>query len=284
MSTCLKYLLFLCSMLQYFGVKGSAANHLFESKINGHEYELILSIPDSISPETELAQVVYLDAGLHLGEYCRAELAQQNHGAYSAYIGVGIKQIGDFHQTRRRDFIPSRPWTLRSSDMGQADLFYHVLKDEILPFIDSIYPATYSYKKIIGHSLSAAFVTYMWMMNDCLFDYHCAFSPSLWVQGEYLKDSLQRFYSTDPPRAHLWLQYGGNERFNRIASSNLRFYKKTIELGISQKVYLRKIKFKGHNAYLQKEVSNQINPVWNRKTGSVYHRPHPCRFPSILGG
>lgn len=141
------------------------------------------------------------------------------------YVFAGFAHFGYYRTKRRRDFIlPSvktaNGYIGKNADYGQADTFYHLLKNKIIPLVEEKFPGHPVKRSFIGHSLGGLFATYLLVSNDSLFTKLYALSPSLWVD-EYniLNYENLRQDKLLTTRKNYWVSCGSSETLNKIRQS-----------------------------------------------------------------
>ena len=160
------------------------SNHLKENR------EFWVQLPESFDPNSSRKYPVtyVLDGGVHLG----AVLAVYNYyssGFTSEMIIVGISN----RRQRTRDLTTSKISRRRgisfNQESGGAENFTQFIRDELIPYIESKYPAT-PYRTLIGHSYAGLFTINTLIHHTDLFDNYLAIDPSLdWDHQKLLKEA-----------------------------------------------------------------------------------------------
>jgi uncharacterized protein len=194
------------------------------STIINDDYTISIKRPQNFHKDSSYHLLVIADGSIGLGEYVLGTNSKWKASHPSNCIIVTVGHIGDWHQKRRRDFIPSDAGGFKEENFGRADLFYAFLKTELLPSIQSKLPALKS-KSFIGHSFSGLFSLYAALKNENLFDTYYAISPSVWANDKELIKILESFRSNQL-RANVHIYVGGLEVFNKVLSSSKEFNRK----------------------------------------------------------
>ena len=166
--------------------------------------------------------VYYMDAGIKSGKELRKQLGQLKDTGLANRIFVGIGHRGNFHEKRRRDFIPPLfdPDTTHGANIISP--FYLFLSQELIPSIEVRYGPPQE-RAIIGHSFGGLFVFYALFQPDRLFQRFYALSPSLWVNEYNAFDREKTFFTENKSLdAFLYLSAGGAEKINLILKGNRR--------------------------------------------------------------
>jgi hypothetical protein len=142
---------------------GTLTTETFHSAILDDDYVLRVRLPPDYDEQTDLDYplVIQLDptyAGLQ--EYAITTGLISQHAADGDWpeaivIGIDYPEPG----TRERDYEPEEPAVPDYAGEG-ADRFHRVLRDEILPYIETTWRVDPSQRILIGHSKGAVFAWY----------------------------------------------------------------------------------------------------------------------------
>ncbi|WP_461139016.1 alpha/beta hydrolase-fold protein [Spirosoma pomorum] len=91
--------------------------------------------------------------------------------------------VSVYSSDRNRDFLPTAVAEYPNS--GGADLFLNFLANELLPYINTHYPATGD-NTLLGHSFGGLFTTYALLKRPTLFKSYLAIDPSYWYDHDFL--------------------------------------------------------------------------------------------------
>jgi predicted alpha/beta superfamily hydrolase len=160
---------------------GDISYHLFESETLGHPLHLFVRVPvsDPESDQRTYPTVYLLDGGVNfplLSSYYHYLLLAEE---IPEMILVGISYGSDTFEGgnfRSSDFTApaaDREW------WGKAPIFQRVLKEELIPLIESSYPSDDQQRIIFGQSLGGQFVLYTALTDPALFHGHIASNPAL---------------------------------------------------------------------------------------------------------
>jgi predicted alpha/beta superfamily hydrolase len=226
---------------------------IFTSTINNHSYLISTTQPrDSVSNDSNLHLLIYLDANLKSGQIMKDAISQKaQYKAQGQIIGLGITHLEPFHLARRRDFIPPSENTKNDSNFGNADIFYRILIEELLPLIKNRYSYTFKSTSLVGHSLGGAFAVYAFLRPNSPFQFITAFSPSLWVQNKSLLRDFEQLDSGSTNTVSLTISYGGLELFNKIRKNAVKL-ERLVKTQQIRHISIEKIPRKFHNNYLKK--------------------------------
>jgi predicted alpha/beta superfamily hydrolase len=173
---------------------------------------------------------VYLtDGSIGMGDYVLGKSESWKASVPSSCVIIAISHIGDWHDKRSRDFIPSDSSKNSLGNFGKADKFYLFMKNELIPKIEK--KLTNKKDRVfIGHSFGGLFCLYTLLKEDKLFDKHCAISPSLWANNYELEKLEEKYSKTNKSlKAKLTLYAGGLEFLNKVLYSTRSFYKTLTE-------------------------------------------------------
>jgi uncharacterized protein len=185
-----------------YGEEGECRFQL-KSSANQCVYEIEVVMPAGDKPSDTRFPVVYCMDWFMLGDYYEALPKLMAMGRLAEpYILVGITEgtkASDWAAMRTRDYTPAPPTDEYSkSNMyqaaletaGGADAFAAFLKNELIPKIESEYPADSTRRCFAGDSLGGLFGVYLLRSDPALFQYYLLGSPSLWYNEYYLTDEL----------------------------------------------------------------------------------------------
>ncbi|MGB3544957.1 alpha/beta hydrolase [Rubrivirga sp.] len=199
------------------------------SEVNGHPYRLYVAPPEAYAADdTTRYPVLYILDGRRT--FPAAITARAFQDIYDGLDDVILVGIGNGEQTfdawfahRWRDYTPSAnaatdsavavqsgqpPETIVS---GGGPDFLRVLREEILPFVDSAYRTTDD-RGLTGQSLGGLFAVYALFEAPGLFQRVGIHSPSLWwSDGEtFAREAAFAEAHTALP-AHVFLSVGSEE-------------------------------------------------------------------------
>jgi predicted alpha/beta superfamily hydrolase len=186
----------------------------------------ITDLATNAAPGDTIHFVYYVDQSLKSGKQVEQAIEKYNSALLKKnYVFVGIGHFGYFRSKRRRDFIsPSVPssngYIGKSEEYGQADNFYQLLKETIIPQAESRFGGHTIERSFIGHSLGGLFATYLVVNGDELFTNLYALSPSLWIDDYHILDyESSQQQKLKNVKKNFWISCGGAETWNRIRTS-----------------------------------------------------------------
>jgi len=162
----------------------------FESEALGHPLHLYVRLPERAAGEENrrFPTVYILDGGINYpllsAYYHYLRLGEE----LPEMILVGISYGNDTFEGgnyRSSDFTasaPDREW------WGKAPLFQEVLEAELIPLVESAYPADPDQRIIFGQSLGGQFVLYSALTQPGLFQGYIASNPALHRNLEFFLD------------------------------------------------------------------------------------------------
>lgn len=189
-----------------------AESMVFDSSVNGKKYELYVRLPSSYYEESAVKRkypVTYvLDGQWHfaLAQAIESNLNYDEDIAESIVVGVSW------------GFDPNKLRKDRIDDLGVGAkdgymLFKNVLQREIVGFIDRSYRAS-GERYIIGSSLSASYVLYLYLSEDSLFNGFVASSPTA-INYSVYRTMVSRQDDRQINLKALFVSFGENETVER---------------------------------------------------------------------
>jgi len=172
--------------------------------------EIWVQLPENYTPESQLKYpVIYLlDGGVHLNA-ASTVLGYYWGGFMPEMIVVGISN----RENRTRDLTTSVIETQHGMEFrqktGNAENFTSFIEQELIPFIESKYPAT-GYRTLIGHSYAGLFTINMLLNHSELFANYIAIDPSLdWDNQKLLKQTENVLISKNFKGKSLFMSMSG---------------------------------------------------------------------------
>lgn len=174
-----------------------------ESTASGLKYDIEVVIPQDTSPGMKYP-VMYCMDWFMLGDYLKSLPKLMSLGRLTEpYVLVGISQGSsndDWAVMRTRDFTPAYPNDEYSKSFmypkaleltGGAAQFASFLIDELIPRIESNYPADSSRRCFAGYSLGGLLGVHVLTRWPQMFQYYLLGSSSLWFNEFYLAAELK---------------------------------------------------------------------------------------------
>jgi predicted alpha/beta superfamily hydrolase len=185
--------------------------------------------PAGFSANKSYHHVYMTDGSIGIGDYVFGKNPSWAATIPANCVIIAISHIGDWHEKRSRDFIPSDSSKNSSENFGKASLFYLFMKNELIPKIEKKLTNKKD-RSFIGHSFGGLFCLYTLLKPDKLFDKHFAISPSIWA-NYYELDKLEEKYAkaSRSLNASITLYVGGLEFLNKVLYSTRDFYNRMLK-------------------------------------------------------
>ena len=123
------------------------------------KYVITVRTPPGYSSKNKYQHVYITDGGIGIGDYILGKSASWKATIPNNCIIIAIAHIGDWHDKRPRDFIPSDISKNVETNFGKADKFYLFMQKELIPRIETKYPNRKE-RVFIGHSFGGLFCLY----------------------------------------------------------------------------------------------------------------------------
>jgi len=158
------------------------------SAVLNESRKIYVQLPDGYNPDSSYKYpVAYILDGEHHLNALNTVHSYYSGGFMPEMILVGISN----DTNRNRDLTTSivdDPWIKES---GGADTFIKFIEQELIPYVESIYPVT-NYRTLIGHSYGGLFTINTLMYHSQLFENYIAIDPSLdWDDQKLVKQSKE---------------------------------------------------------------------------------------------
>jgi len=211
-------------------------HHNFVSQYVPYRRDLIVYLPPDYEDNDRRSPVLYLHDGQNLFDpetaYVRGmdwkvdETADAliRSGEIEPLIIVGVFNSGEH---RIEEYTPTRD---RKLGGGHAELYGHMLVEELKPFIDERYrtlPDAHN-TGLGGSSLGGLATLYLGFTHPEVFGKLAVLSPSVWWDNKAI---LKIIHKTSPkPRLKIWVSMGTEESKTGVRDANL-LYKALIDKG-----------------------------------------------------
>jgi uncharacterized protein len=188
------------------------------------KYVITIRKPAGYSTAKKYHHVYMTDGGIGMGDYVLGRNKSWAAVIPSNCVIIAIGHLGDWHDKRSRDLIPSDISNNATTNFGKANLFYLFLKNELIPQTEKKM-ANKKSRAFIGHSFGGLFCLYTLFKDDKLFDRHFAISPSCWANYNELDKIEEKFFKTNKSlKANVTIYVGGLEFLNKVLYSTRSFY------------------------------------------------------------
>lgn len=159
----------------------------FHSNILNEDRTINVHLPDNYNSSNEKYSVLYVfDSPYNLTPVIGLiDHLESSYQSIPKIIVVGIENT-----YRNRDLINHKRDDFQFSEDGGADNYIEHLKEELIPYVDSIY-RTQDFRILYGHSLSASFGAYFMAKENELIDVCFSVDPAFWSDTTMLTDFIQ---------------------------------------------------------------------------------------------
>jgi uncharacterized protein len=188
------------------------------------DYVITIKKPAGYSSQKKYHFVYMTDGSIGMGDYVLGKSESWKATVPGNCVIIAISHIGNWHDKRPRDLIPSDISKNSETSFGKADKFYLFLQKELIPTVEK----KYTNKKdrvFIGHSFGGLFCLYTLFKDDKLFDRHFAISPSIWANYYELDKIEAAFAKTNKQlKANVTIYVGTLEFLNKVLYSSRSFF------------------------------------------------------------
>jgi len=209
---------------------------MLSSPIVGQEFSICIALPQTYSKDSQAYPAIYvLDANASFGIVTETVrwLTFFNDIPEVIVVGIGypVRSFKDAQGLRTRDLTPTETdwyetwWKPRLADAppyvgsGGAPHFLRLIREELIPFIDTNYRTLPGDNTLMGFSLGGLFALYTLFNQPDTFRSYVVGSPSVWWDDEIIL-SLEKDFAaqhSDLP-AKVFLSVAGNEDAVMIAN------------------------------------------------------------------
>lgn len=196
---------------------------VYSSNVND-KFTVVIRKPADYSSSKKYHHVYMVDGNIGMGDYILGKSATWAATIPSNCVIIAIGHLGNWHEKRNRDFVPTDVTKNSNAKFGKANLFYLFLKNELIPQMEKKMPNRKS-RAFIGHSLGGLFCLYTIFQTDKLFDYHFAISPSCWANQNEIERIEAAFSKNNKSiNANTTIYVGGLEFLNKVLPSTRSFF------------------------------------------------------------
>lgn len=216
-------LLFLLAIPLFSFSQTTQSDTIYSANVKD-KYVITIRKPAGYSTAKKYHHVYMTDGSIGIADYVFGKKKSWAATIPSSCIIIAISHIGDWHEKRSRDFIPSDITKNAKTNFGKADRFYLFFKNELIPIIERKMPNKKD-RVFIGHSFGGLFCLYTLFKEDKLFDKHFAISPSCWA-NYYELDKIEEAYfkKNKQINASITIYVGGLEFLNKVLYSTRSFF------------------------------------------------------------
>ncbi len=170
-----------------------------QSTVLGESRKVWIQIPEDARPYEKFPVVYILDGGVHFSALATVHKYYWcDHMPRMILVGISNRE------NRTRDLTISK-LGMNNTDSGGSDLFTKFISDELIPYVESNFPAT-NYRTLIGHSLGGLFTVNVLLERPDLFANYIAIDPALdWDDQKILKDAAEKLSISDLSKKSLFV-------------------------------------------------------------------------------
>lgn len=216
-------LCFSVSAISVLPAQTTEVDTLYSSTVKD-KFVITVRKPAGYSASQKYHHVYMTDGGIGMGDYVMGKNKSWAATIPANCVVIAIGHLGNWHDKRSRDLIPSDISNNATTNFGKANLFYLFLKNELIPRTEKKMSNKKS-RAFIGHSFGGLFCLYTLFKQDKLFNYHFAISPSCWANYNELDKIEGQFFKTSKSlKANVTIYVGGLEFLNKVLYSTRSFY------------------------------------------------------------
>jgi predicted alpha/beta superfamily hydrolase len=175
------------------------------SNVLKEQRSIKILLPDTYKPgSTDKYEVIYVTDGewaMDPFSFVYGWAKGENFVPPAILVSIPNRYIDKKNQ-RDRDFLPVH--VPEPAISGGAGNFLSFIKDELIPYIDSKYPANGT-NSIYGHSYGGLFVLYALLTEPQLFESYYATDPPFRWNDDYLIKMAAEKLNNLPPNKVLWI-------------------------------------------------------------------------------
>jgi len=205
---------------------GQPTYHSVKSEQNKSVYHLIVRLPDGYNKNIKYPTIYLLDGGISYPLLSAYYHYLRFTEEIPAMIIVGISYATDDWQKGNARSIDYTAESSQRNHWGGAEKFQTLLKNSVLPLIESNYSSAPDKRLIFGNSIAGQFVLYTAMTQPELFAGHIASNPALHRNLSFFlnKENLGTIATSKPK---LFVSSGSNDdiQFREPAVKWMQYWK-----------------------------------------------------------
>ena len=212
-------------MEQLTGLKGSDY-HQLSSKVVDHDYHIFVKLPelDPAQADQKLPVVYLLDGGIHFPGLVPYSRFMTMFDEIPPVMLVGISYgTSDWQLGNNRSHDFTLPASSRAHYGGAAQ-FHQFLIEELLPMIESKYPADPNQRILFGHSLGGQFAIYCAMFQPQTFSGLIASNPAIHRNTESFMKAVAA--TSEQPKLFIMQAENDNQEYVLPREKWLEFWQK----------------------------------------------------------
>ncbi|GHC60912.1 alpha/beta hydrolase [Ulvibacter litoralis] len=185
--------LFSCSDDDTLEVLGTTEEFIVQSLIINDSYPIYVFIPENYNSNSSNQLIIALDGDTRFNSIAKIVSDKVQNGRIPPSIFIAIGN----NKQRNRDYTP----TAYEHGSGGAENFYHFIKDQLIPLLETKYNIDPSNNKtLIGHSFGGLFTQYVMAQERALnpFNKFVASGTSYWYDSGVIFNYEQMYADTHP--------------------------------------------------------------------------------------
>jgi predicted alpha/beta superfamily hydrolase len=207
--------------------------HQLVSKTNGRSYEIMVGPAYKSEPGRRHATVYVLDGywDFALVNAMRGALQYDQAIPDVIVVGIGYSGLGaeapQIQELRASDYTPTAVEKDRPGS-GRAPEFLRFMSDELIPFIESRYPADPAQRVLAGVSFGGLFALYALFEQPELFSGYVSMAPAVRWDDSWIARREREFRKLHPALpTRLWISVGADDEPPRVKAA-LSFFRQLV--------------------------------------------------------
>ena len=191
------------------------------SNVLNEQRKIKICLPEGYNPDSDAKyDVVFItDGETHFDDFSFIYRFTSREKLIPPLILVAIPNTFTIEGNMRdRDFLPET--TTENTKASGADNFIAFLKNELIPYVNSKFPASGD-NSLFGHSLGGLFTMYVLLKEPSLFNtYYCSDPAFPWNNGRIITMADEKFQNSDELNKTLWIA-GVEETYKNVGIAKM---------------------------------------------------------------
>lgn len=207
-------------------LSGTVVETLDVEALPGVPYQLYIAVPEDAPTGQRVPALYLLDAYDHFGMVLQTYRLLRLSGEVPPLVLVGISYGGtydDYVRIRTRDFTPTHLTDVEiaarygefiarfTPDSGGGEAFLRLLREGIIPFVESCYPVLPDDRTLFGYSYGGLFSAYVLFTEPGLFNRYLVGSSAIWWHDDELLGRAAPARSAFRPGTRAFVTAGADE-------------------------------------------------------------------------
>jgi len=193
--------------------------HFLDSRANGVQYKLYVSVPRDYATVKTAYPVLYLldaDYSFPIVRGIVGHLSDRKRLRQMIIVGIAYGGPDQYRMNRTRDYTPHFApdggyGPVYQKVSGGGPKFLAFLREELIPWVDGRFRTIPGARGLVGHSYGGLFTNWVLLTAPAAFSHYVIVSPSLWYDGRFMFGVEKKSRKESAARARVYMAVGARE-------------------------------------------------------------------------